>query len=83
MTRAIDASDKALSDYVEIKSLLEKVEKIRPHLGDNECDILDDMQIRFASFTTPEFEDKTLLEVMLRNVTIRQELMDKHNNNKG
>ena len=83
MSRQIDASDKALSDYVEIKSLLEKVEKILPRLGDNEREIYEEMQNRFATFTTAQFEDKTLLEVMLRNVTVRQELMDQHRDNKG
>ena len=77
MTRLpVDASDAALQAFVEIKSLLEKVERVADRLADNERAVFHEMTARYASFTTVEFEDKTLLEVMLRNVTVRQDLSD-------
>ena len=77
MTRPpVDASDAALQAYVEIKSLLEKVGRVADRLAENERALFDEMTARYATFTTAEFEDKTLLEVMLRNVTVRQDLSD-------
>lgn len=79
----VDASDAALQAFVEIKSLLEKVERVADRLADNERDVYDELRTRYATFTTAQFEDKTLLEVMLRNVTVRQDLSDRFGGDDG
>ncbi|MHC8508088.1 MAG: hypothetical protein ACYYKD_01620 [Rhodospirillales bacterium] len=67
----VNASDKTLAAFVEVKSLIEKAGRVRENLTENERGALEELETRYAVFTAPGFEDKTLLEVMLRNVTVR------------
>jgi len=69
-------SDTPLTDLatlIEIQDLIEKATKIENKLADNEKEILNDLREKYAGPCEVGFEDKTLLEVLLRNVAIRQD----------
>ena len=58
----------------EIKDLIEKVSMIEGDLADNEREIFGELQKKYAGPCEIGFEDKILLEVMLRNITVRRDL---------
>lgn len=63
-----------LKTLVEIRSLLDKVGAIEHELAENERGVYRELREKYAGDCTIGFEDKTLLEVMLRNVAIRRDL---------
>ena len=61
-----------LAHYAEIKTLLEEVAKIAEELSPNERELFHTLTARYQELVTGSFEDKTCLEVMLRNVEVRR-----------
>lgn len=69
-------SDTPLTDLatlVEIQDLIEKATRIEHKLADNEKEILRELRDKYAGPCEVGFEDKTLLQVLLRNVAVRQD----------
>lgn len=62
-----------LKTLVEIKDLIDKVEKVEGDLADNERALFHELRDKYASEVAIGFEDKVLLEVMLRNITVRRD----------
>lgn len=62
-----------LATLVEIKSLIDKASRIESRLAENERQILSELRNKYAGPCEIGFEDKTLLEVLLRNVAIRRQ----------
>ncbi len=62
-----------LETLVEIRSLLDKVAKVEDRLADNEKAIFRELRDKYAGPCDIGFEDRTLLEVLLRNVTVRKD----------
>ncbi|MBT4888835.1 MAG: hypothetical protein HON65_04720 [Rhodospirillales bacterium] len=58
----------------EIKGLIEKVAIMKDNLADNERELFDQLQQKYAEPCEIGFDDKVLLEVMLRNITVRKDL---------
>ena len=68
-------SDTPLTDLatmIEIQDLIEKATRIENRLAPNEKEILQQLRDKYAGPCEIGFEDKTLLEVLLRNVAVRQ-----------
>ncbi len=63
-----------LKTLVEIKNLIDQVAVVEDRLADNEKQLFHELQDKYASEVSIGFEDKVLLEVMLRNVTIRKDM---------
>ncbi len=63
-----------LKTLVEIKNLIDKVALIEEYLADAEKTLFHELRDKYASEVSIGFEDKILLEVMLRNVTIRKDM---------
>ena len=61
-----------LAHYAEIKTLLEDVAKIAEELSPSERELFHTLAARYRELVTGSFEDKTCLEVMLRNVEVRR-----------
>lgn len=61
-----------LSHYAGIKTLLDEVSGIAEELSSNERELFHTLAARYTEVTTGSFEDKTCLEVMLRNVKVRR-----------
>lgn len=62
-----------LKTLVEIKDLLDKVAKVEDSLADNERTLFHELRDKYQSEVSIGFEDKVLLEVMLRNITVRRD----------
>ncbi len=62
-----------LKTLVEIKDLIDKVAKVEDRLADNERTLFHELRDKYASEVAIGYEDKVLLEVMLRNITIRRD----------
>lgn len=62
-----------LATLIEIQELIEKAGKIEHKLADNEKEILRDLRDKYAGPCEIGFEDKALLDVLLRNVAIREQ----------
>lgn len=62
-----------LKTLVEIKDLIDKVEKVEEALADNERALFHELRDKYQSEIAIGFEDKVLLEVMLRNITVRRD----------
>ena len=62
-----------LKTLVEIKDLIDKVGLIEADLADNERALFHELRDKYASEVQIGFEDKVLLEVMLRNVSVRRD----------
>ncbi len=62
-----------LKTLVEIKDLIDKVGLIEADLADNERTLFHELRDKYATEVQIGFEDKVLLEVMLRNVTVRRD----------
>jgi len=63
-----------LKTLVEIKDLIDKVAAVEEHLADNERALFLELRDKYASEVAIGFEDKVLLDVMLRNITIRRDI---------
>jgi hypothetical protein len=61
-----------LAHYAEIKSLLDELAGLAEELSPNERELFHTLAVRYEELVTGSFEDKTCLEVMLRNVEIRR-----------
>lgn len=61
-----------LAHYAEIKTLLDDVAACADDLSPNERELFHTLAARYEEPVTGSFEDKTCLEVMLRNVALRK-----------
>lgn len=61
-----------LAHYAEIKTLLDEVAACADDLSPNERELFHTLMARYEEPVTGSFEDKTCLEVMLRNVALRR-----------
>jgi hypothetical protein len=61
-----------LAHYAEIRSLLDEVAVRADDLSPNERELFHTLAARYEEPVTGSFEDKTCLEVMLRNVELRK-----------
>lgn len=61
-----------LAHYAEIKSLLDEVTAVADRLSPNERELFHTLAARYEEPVTGTFDDKTCLEVMLRNVALRK-----------
>ena len=61
-----------LAHYTEIKTLLDEVTALADELSSNERELFHTLAARYEEPVTGSFEDKTCLEVMLRNVALRK-----------
>jgi len=61
-----------MTAYVEVSRLLEQVAKIEDRLSPNERELFRSLKTKYAEPGHTAADDKTCLEVMLRNVRIRQ-----------
>lgn len=69
-------SDTPLTDLatlVEIQDLIEKATRLESRLAENEKAVLAELRDKYAGPCEIGDQDKTLLQVMLRNVAIRKE----------
>jgi len=62
-----------LAHYAEIKTLLDRVGDCADELSPNERELFHTLAARYEEPVTGSFEDKTCLEVMLRNVALRKD----------
>jgi hypothetical protein len=69
-----DQSFPDLTILVEIKNLIDKVALVEDQLADAEKALFIELRDKYNSEVSIGFEDKVLLEVMLRNVTIRKDM---------
>lgn len=60
-----------LAHYAEIKALLDEVAACADDLSPNERELFHSLAARYEEPVAGSFEDKTCLEVMLRNVALR------------
>ncbi len=63
-----------LKTLVEIRNLIDKVAQVEDQLADNERAVFHELRETYSKEASIGFEDKVLLEVMLRNITIRKDL---------
>lgn len=61
-----------LAHYAEIKTLLDEVAAVADQLSPNERELFHTLAARYEEPVTGSFDDKTCLEVMLRNVELRK-----------
>ena len=61
-----------LAHYAEIKALLDRVNACASELSPNERELFHTLAARYEEPVTGSFEDKTCLEVMLRNIELRK-----------
>ncbi len=61
-----------LAHFAEIKSLLDEVAVLADQLSPNERELFHTLAARYEEPVTGTFDDKTCLEVMLRNVELRK-----------
>jgi hypothetical protein len=61
-----------LAHYAEIKALLDAVAARADELSPNERELFHTLAARYEEPVAGSFEDKTCLEVMLRNVELRK-----------
>jgi hypothetical protein len=61
-----------LAHYAEIKTLLDEVAVLADQLSPNERELFHTLAARYEEPVTGTFDDKTCLEVMLRNVDLRK-----------
>ena len=61
-----------LVDYAEILDLIERVEAVADKLAANERELFAHLKEKYAEPVTGSFDDKTCLEVILRNIEIRE-----------
>jgi hypothetical protein len=61
-----------LAHYAEIKALLDEVTAVADRLSPNERELFHTLAARYEEPVTGTFDDKTCLELMLRNVALRK-----------
>lgn len=61
-----------LVQYAEIRALLDEVAARADDLSPNERELFHTLAARYDEPVTGSFEDKTCLEVMLRNIELRK-----------
>ena len=61
-----------LAQFAQIKTLLDEVAGLADELSPNERELFHTLAARYEEPVTGAFDDKTCLEVMLRNVKIRK-----------
>ena len=61
-----------LAHYAEIKTLLDRVAAVAEQLSPNERELFHTLAGRYEEPVAGTFDDKTCLEVMLRNVDLRK-----------
>jgi len=61
-----------LAHYAEIKALLDDVAASAEELSPNERELFHTLTARYEEPVAGSFEDKTCLEVILRNVALRK-----------
>jgi hypothetical protein len=61
-----------LAHYAEIKAVLDEVAARADELSPNERELFHTLAARYEEPVTGSFEDKTCLEVMLRNMELRK-----------
>jgi hypothetical protein len=61
-----------LVEFTDILNLIEKVEAQAPKLSANERELFAHLKAKYAEPVTGSFDDKTCLEVILRNIEIRE-----------
>ena len=62
-----------LATLIEIQELIEKATRIEKLLAPNEKSVLTELRAKYAGPCEIGFEDKTLLQVMLRNAAVRKQ----------
>lgn len=67
MTKGLEA----LSDILE---LIDKVAQVEENLAENERGVFTELRQKYNAPCEIGYEDKILLEVMLRNITVRKDL---------
>ena len=63
-----------LANRAQVLELLEICEKQKDKLTANEFEMLSQLKLKYNSVDEGSFDDKTCLEVMLRNIGIRKSL---------
>lgn len=61
-----------LVEHAEIKNLLEQLTEVENELTANEREMFANLNEKYQIPTQAAFDDKTCLEVMLRNIGIRR-----------
>jgi hypothetical protein len=61
-----------LVEFTKILNLIEKVEAQANKLSANERELFAHLKAKYAEPVTGSFDDKTCLEVILRNIEIRE-----------
>jgi hypothetical protein len=60
-----------MTDFVEVKRLLDALAAVEDRLSANELEMYRSIKARYEEPGAGSFDDKTCLEVMLRNIEIR------------
>lgn len=61
-----------MAKYVEVKRLLEQIERVEPKLTSNEREMFRSLAAKYSEPAPSDFDDQICLEVILRNVEIRK-----------
>lgn len=61
-----------LVDFVEVNRLLDELAAVQEKLTPNERELFHSLEAKYREPGATSFDDKTCLEVMLRNVEIRR-----------
>ena len=61
-----------MTDYTQVSGLLEQVAEIEERLSPNERELYRSLKAKYAEPGHTAADDKTSMEVMLRNVRIRE-----------
>lgn len=62
----------SLTDFAEVKRLLEEVATVEGGLTPNELELYRSLKAKYDDPSAGSFDDKTCLEVILRNIEIRK-----------
>lgn len=63
----------SMDQLSEIKNLIGQLTMIEDKLNDNERELFQELRQKHEDTSTIGFDDKILLEVMLRNINIRRD----------
>ncbi len=61
----------SLADFAEVKRLLDEVAAVEDRLTPNELELYRTLKARYEDPGAGSFDDKTCLEVILRNIKVR------------
>ena len=68
-----------LANRAQVLALLEECEQQKEQLTANEFEMMNQLKVKYSEADEGSFDDKTCLEVMLRNIEIRKKYnMTKH-----